>query len=120
MGAEKERKEEMNVTGDTKIYRKDFNGRPSYSRCIASQEYNNGQKGDWIRTYESVQFPKGTDIPDRSIVRIKGFEATYNSKNGVQRKLVVQEYKVMEYPTQYKNDGSPLDGFSSVDEEMPF
>lgn len=113
----------MNIYGDTKIYRKDFDGRPSYSRCIASQEYKDGQKGDWIRTYESVQFPKGTDIPDRSIVKIKGFEATYNSKNGVQRKLVVQEYKVMEYPPKHKEKTEPdiYDGFSQISEDdVPF
>lgn len=85
----------MNITGETKIYRKDFDGRPSYSRVIASQEYKNGQKGDWIRTYEQVQFPKGTDIPDRSVVKIKGFEAVYNSKEGVKRKLVVQQFQIM-------------------------
>lgn len=117
MGAEKERSKKVNIYGDTKIYRKDFDGRPSYSRCIASQEYNNGQKGDWIRTYESVQFPKGTDIPDRSIVRIKGFEATYNSKNGVQRKLVVQEYKVLDTPKTQQNVPN---GFKEYDEDMPF
>lgn len=101
----------MNVTGDTKIYRKDFDGRPSYSRCIASQEYKNGQKGDWIRTYEPVQFPKGTEIADRSVVRIKGFEAVYNSKEGVKRKLVVQEYQVMDEPT----------GFAQVrEDDIPF
>lgn len=105
----------MNITGQTKIYRKDFNGRPSYSRCIASQDYKDGQKGDWIRTYESVQFPRGTDIPDRSIVEIKGFEATYNSKNGVQRKLVVQDYKVMDAP---RNDVP--EGFAAVDGDIPF
>lgn len=102
----------MNVTGDTKIYRKDFDGRPSYSRCIASQEYKNGQKGDWIRTYEPVQFPKGTDIADRSVVKIKGFEAVYNSRDGVKRKLVVQEYQVMDSPAP--------SGFMQVDEDIPF
>lgn len=106
----------MNVTGQTKIYRKEFNGRPSYSRCIASQDYKDGKKGDWIRTYESVQFPKGVDIPDRSIVEIKGFEATYNSRNGVQRKLVVQEYKVLDAP---RNDDVP-EGFASIAEEIPW
>lgn len=108
----------MNVTGQTKIYRKDFDGRPSYSRCIASQEYKDGQKGDWIRTYESVQFPKGADIPDRSIVEISGFEATYNSKNGVQRKLVVQKYKVMDAPRQAEPQYSGVEELR--DDDIPF
>ena len=54
----------MNVTGKTKIFRKDFDGHPAYSRAISSQEYKDGQKGKWIRTYESVQFPFGTQLED--------------------------------------------------------
>lgn len=113
----------MNVTGQTKIYRKDFDGRPSYSRCIASQEYKDGKKGDWIRTYESVQFPKGTEIADRSIVEItKGFEATYNSRNGVQRKLVVQEYRILDAPPQYYDARAEQEvGFAALnDDDIPF
>lgn len=86
----------MNVTGQTKIYRKEFNGKPAYSRAISSQEYKDGQKGDWISVYEPVQFPKGTELPDRAIIEVtKGFEATYKGKNGNQRKLVVQEFKIL-------------------------
>lgn len=102
----------MNVTGKTKIYRKDYNGKPSYSRAISSQEYKDGQKGDWITVYEPIQFPKGTDIEDRSIIEVtKGFEATYKTDNGNKRKLVVMEYKVL--------DGK--NGFSSLtNEDIPF
>lgn len=112
----------MQVSGQTKIYKKDFNGRPSYSRCIASQEYKDGKKGDWIRVYESVQFPKDADIPDRSIVEVKGFEATYNSRNGAQRKLVVTEYKVMDAPRQSNHqEQEPPQGFTALnDDDIPF
>lgn len=103
----------MNVVGRTKIYRKEFDGRPSYSRAISSQEYKDGQKGDWITVYESVQFPKGTDLKDRSIIEVsKGFEATYKSKNGNMRKLVVQEFKLI--------DGEES-GFAAIkDDDIPF
>lgn len=105
----------MNVTGKTKIFRKEFNGRPAYSRSIASQEYKDGQKGDWIRTYEPVQIPKGADIPDGSIVELEGFEAVYKTKDGeVRRKLVVQKFNVI-------GDSQTDSGFHVViDEEMPF
>lgn len=86
----------MDISGKTKIYRKDFDGKPTYSRRISSQEYKDGQKGDWVTVYEMVQFPKGTVIEDRSIVEIKGFEATYKSKDGNKKKTVVQEYKVID------------------------
>lgn len=112
----------MNITGDTKIYRKDFNGRPSYSRCIASQEYKDGKKGDWIRMYEPVQFPKGTEIPDRSIVRLEGFEAVFDSKYGVRRKLVVQKYEIMDAPKQNYDrtaEQEVYEGFVETD-DVPF
>ena len=109
----------MDVKGRTKIYRKDFNGRPSYSRAISSQEYKDGQKGDWITDFEAVQFPKGTDIPDRSIVEISGFEAVYNSRNGVKRKLVVTEYAVLDSSDTRTIEADS--GFTALSEdEVPF
>ena len=46
--------------------------------------------------YESVQFPRGTQIADGTIVNVtKAFEGTYETRSGeVKRKLVVQEYEV--------------------------
>lgn len=104
----------MNVTGRTKIYRKDFNGKPVYSRAISSQEYKDGQKGDWIVIYEAVQMPKGTDIADRSIIDVtKGFEATYKYKDEIRQKIVVQEYKVL--------DGEQPSGYSAIsNDDIPF
>ena len=124
----------MNITGQTKIYRKDFNGRPAYSRRIASQEYKDGKKGEWINVYENVQFPKGADIPDGSVVEIKGFEATYKGKSGIGRKLVVTEYKVLDQPRKsvrnentasedYNNNTEPdnMEGFTQLqDDYVPF
>lgn len=99
----------MDVTGRTKIFRKDFDGKPSYSRAISSQEFKDGKKGDWITEYEIVQFPKGTQIPDRSIVELKGFEAVYKSRDGVKRKLVVTKYNLLD------------DGFTSITtDDVPF
>jgi len=110
----------MDVTGKTKIFRKDFNGRPAYSRAISSQEYKDGEKGDWISEWESVQFPKGTDIPDRSIVEIKGFEAVYRSKDGIKRKLVVQEFKVLDAGHEEPAQKAPEGYAALTDEDIPF
>lgn len=111
----------MEVKGKTKIYRKDFEGRPSYSRAISSQEYKDGQKGDWISAYESVQFPKGTDIPDRSIVEIIGFEAVYNSKSGIKRKLVVVDYKVLDSSDRKTIETDDPSGFTKLEnDDIPF
>ena len=104
----------MIVKGKTKIYRKEFNGRVVYSRSISSQEYKDGKKGDWIRAYEPVQFPKGADIADGTMVDLEGFEAVFKNKDGeIRRKLVVQKYQVPE--------GQPADQFfSNVDEDCPY
>ena len=111
----------MDVTGKTKIFRKDFNGNPAYSRAISSQEYKDGQKGDWINEWESVQFPKGTDIPDRSIVEIKGFEAVYKAKDGVRRKLVVKEYRILDAgKDQTETQANQPSGYTAVEEDIPF
>lgn len=83
------------VKGKTKIYRKDFNGKPVYSRKISSQKYENGQKGDWVSVYENVQLPKGADIADNTLIDFEGFEAVYEAKDGTaKRKLVVTDYRV--------------------------
>lgn len=92
----------MEVTGRTKIYRKDFDGHPAYSRAISSRKFENGQKGDWLKpVYESVQFPNGTQIADGTIVDItKAFEAVYETRKGeVKRKLVVLEYSMSDTAT---------------------
>lgn len=107
----------MNVTGKTKIWRRDFDGKPRYSRAISAQEYKDGRKGDWIREYEPVQFPKGTDITNGSIIDVKrGFETVYRGRDGIKRKLVVQEFVVVDA-------GHDLpEGFQNVsaDEFVPF
>ena len=118
----------MNVTGKTKIYRKDFDGHPAYSRAITSRKFVNGVKGDWnTPIYESVQFPTGTQIADGTIVEItKAFESSYETRSGeVKRKLVVQEYTVGEIPLNTEThpviDDYPQTEYSALsDDDMPF
>lgn len=101
----------MEVSGKTKLYRKDFNGHPAYSRRIASKEYKDGHATDnWLGVYEPVQMPRNTDLADKTTVTItKAFEAVYNDKNGnPKRKLVVREYEAEDT------------GFEELDEEVPW
>ena len=110
----------MDVTGRTKIYRKDFDGRPSYSRAISSREFKDGQQGDWMTVYEPVQMPRDTNIPDRSIIEItKAFEAVYRSKDGIKRKLVVQEFKVLDAGREEPAQEAP-EGYAALTDEVPF
>lgn len=109
----------MEVRGKTKIYRKDFDGHPAYSRRISSQKYENGQKGAWISDFENVQFPNGTQIADGTVVDItKAFEAVYENRKGeVKRKLVV-----LEYSTDESLPARPTDeGFTALqNDDIPF
>ena len=98
----------MNITGKTMIFRKDFDGRPSYSRSISSKDID----GNWVSVFENVQMPKGTDLPNKTKIEVtKGFEAVYEKRDGTKdRKIVVMEYET-DLPT----------GFSAVDDsEIPF
>ena len=98
----------MNITGKTMIFRKDFDGRPSYSRSISSKDID----GKWISIFENVNMPKGTDLPNKTKIEVtKGFEGVYEKRDGTKgRKIVVVEYKT-DLPT----------GFAQVDDsEIPF
>ena len=111
----------MDVTGKTKVYRRDFDGRPSYSRTISSREFKDGQQGDWMTVYEPVQMPRDTNIPDRSIIEItKAFEAVYRSKDGIKRKLVVQEFKVLDAGREEPAQEAPEGYAALTDEDIPF
>lgn len=101
----------MEVSGKTRIYRKDFKGKPAYSRRIASKEFKDGERTEnWIGVYEPVQFPKGTNLANKTDITVtKGFEAVYKGNDGeIKRKLIVQEFE------------SEDNGFAEVDEDVPF
>lgn len=98
----------MNITGKTTLFRKDFDGKPVYSRSISSKDID----GNWISVFENVQMPKGTDLPNKTKIEVtNGFEAVYEKRDGTKdRKIVVMEYKA-DLPT----------GFAQVDDsEIPF
>lgn len=110
----------MEVRGKTKIYRKDFDGKPSYSRIIASRKYENGKKGDWNKPYYvKVKFPYGTQIADGTVVNItEAFESSYENRAGEVKPLtVVQEYSIEESLPARPTD----EGFTALqNDDIPF
>ena len=110
----------MNVTGKTRIYRHDNDGRVSYSRGISSRKFVDGEKtDDWVTDYETVQLPKGTDLPNKCRIDVtKAFEAVSEYKGKKYRKLVVQEFEIVdeEPPAQEP----PSDSFEQVDNDVPW
>lgn len=110
----------MDVTGKTKIWRNEKDGRVWYTRTIASKKYLNGKyAGDWIRAYETVQMPKGTDLANGTLINVtKAFEAVSEYKGKTYRKLVVMEYEVLEEGERETEQVS--DSFEAIDEDVPF
>lgn len=109
----------MNVTGRTRIYRFDGENYTTYSRGISSRKYVNGEKTDeWVTEFERVQFPKGTDLPNKCEIDVtKAFEAVTEYKGKKYRKLVVQEFEsVGDEP-----DREPSrDAFEQIDDDVPW
>lgn len=107
------------VKGKTKIFRKDFNGRPVYSRGISSQKFEDGKKGDWMTIYENVQLPKGTVLEDKTVIEFEGFEAVYQGNDGtMKRKLVITDFNISGEDMARPSADA---GFSALtDDDFPF
>jgi len=111
----------MDVTGETTIYRKDFDGRPVYSRRISAKKFENGRQIDeWIGVYEPVQLPKGTLLDDKTkITVVDAFESVYQNRNGeVQRKLVIRKFKT-DSQVPAVDEEIPND-FAAINDDVPF
>lgn len=87
----------MNISGKTRIYAKDFNGKKLYSTGINRKE----EDGTYKNMYVSVQFRQGIEIEDKTTINVtNGFLSFYEDKNGMPKiKLVVLEFE-SEYSNQ--------------------
>ena len=56
----------MLVTGNTRIFKKEINGKELYSTTIS----NKNQEGKWERMYLSVQLPKNVVLEDSTDINI--------------------------------------------------
>lgn len=104
----------MKVTGETVIWRNDENGRTFYSRSISWRPYVNGQpdKTTWERVYETVKFPRGVELQNRTKILIKeSFESGYTNKKGEPvRQLIVKDFELVDSE----------DSFEQIEEKLPF
>ena len=97
----------MNITSNnTLIYAKEFNGKTHYRAGLA----NKLQNGEYDRAYIDVRFPKGTQLENKTKIKIKkGFLSFYNTKNSEDKThtlwyIVVQEYEQIEFKEEKKTD----------------
>lgn len=105
-----------NFEGETMIFR---NANGFYSTSLGKKNLND----EWQNKFLSVQFPKGTDIPDKTKINIKKAFLSFDSwtdKDGNNRsefKLVVQEFENPNAIEKPQEDET----FGSVDDtESPF
>lgn len=97
----------LNVTGKTKIFRKDFDGRAVYSTTISNKK----EDGTYENMYISVQFKKGMET--EGIINItSGFLTFFKSTaTGLPKVKLV----VLDYTSDVAGDFMTVD-----DSELPF
>ena len=87
----------MEIKGKTRIFKNETNGSIWYNTSIA----NKLQDGNYEYMSINVQFPKDTEIENKTTIDItKGFISFYKDKNGMPKpKIIVQEWNVIENNT---------------------
>lgn len=119
----------MEIKGETTLYRKDYDGRPVYSRMVSSKKFENGKTIDeWQNAFQRVQMPRGTDLPNKTKINIiSGKEVVYMDKNdrGQIKTLVFEfaEVKKAEDQTptvEEENVSQDIPSFQEIAEDCPF
>lgn len=77
-----------------------------YSCAVSGKDGN----GETIYEYWPVDFPQGTDLPDRIRVEFKDFFITYYTKRdgGIQHKFVVRDFLAGQVQPPAQQQGQPV------------
>lgn len=91
-----------NVTFEgAKVFRKEYDGRASYSVGVSGKKFENGhQLDEYVTAYLNANFPRGNAPSDKAMINItRAFLTTYEDREGKAHiKLVVLEWEdVSEY-----------------------
>lgn len=99
----------MNISGNAIIFRNEY----GYSTTIS----NKNQEGKYENMYVTAQFPKGTELENKTRINItKGFVSFYKNKNG----LAVPKFVIQEFTTE-KKETTQNDDFEIMQDDMlPF
>ena len=97
----------MNILGKTMIFKSEY----GYSTTISTKN----QEGQYERMYIAVQFPKGIELENKTLIDIKdGFLSFYKSNNGISKlKAVILNCDIVK--TEEKETTNEV-----FDEELPF
>jgi len=102
----------MNIVGKTKIFRNEKDGKVYYTTSVN----NKNQEGKYEYMTIDIQFPKGTELENKTDVDVtNGFISFYKNKSGLPKiKFVVMDFTV---PQQEAQDN--FYGFGD-DSDLPF
>lgn len=103
------------ITGTTKVFRKDYEDRALYSTSIGKKK----QDGTWDNAYINLQFKKGVDIADGTMIDIKNAWLTFylNKDKKPVWQIFISEFETLDVP-----DGAIPEGFAVLEEDefIPF
>lgn len=103
------------VTGQTKVFRKDFDERAVYSTSIGKKKMD----GTWDNAYINLQFRKGVEIADGTIIDIQNGWLTFylNREKKPVWQIFINEFEALDVP-----EGAIPAGFTAIedDSDIPF
>src|SRR5665647_1233871 len=103
----------IQVSGDTMIFRKDFDGRATYSTTISKKLAD----GTWENAYIGIQFKKDVVLQDKTKIEVKnGWLTHYLNKE----KKPVYYLFILDFESETQEPQIP-DGFTKIDDSvLPF
>ncbi len=107
----------VNVTGETMIFRKDYEKWVSYSTTLGQK----AKDGAYENAYIDVRFKGETDIPNKTKVEITNgwLKFRKDKENKTALYLFVNEYIVV-VKVKPKLEEVPFEGFQALDSDEPF
>ena len=82
------------------IFRKDYKGEPMYSIGLSKKD----KQGNFMNGYITANFKKGTDIPNRSKIKIKeAWLSFYQKDRTTIPTIFVNDYEIAQEPKKEEN-----------------
>ena len=111
----------MNLTGELRIFRREYNGRTYYSAGISKKDMNTNT---YTSEYIPVSFKKGVDIPNKTDIVIKNSFLTFDKyqKEGQDRPTVAWKLFILDYELKNANGfEADINEFEvTPSEDLPF
>lgn len=109
----------MNLTGEQRIFRREYNGKVYYSTGISKKDMNTNT---YTSEYMPVSFKKGVDIPNKTDIIIKNSFLTFDKykKEGEEKPTVIWKLFVMDYELKNELEFESFDSFEDTPDNLPF